>query len=141
MSRTFRLAGLLRLRRLEEERAAAMLGAANAATRRAEAREIALTSLMASTPLPAYGDEVVWLSAIAARSALVALVEEARVAREVAARRGEIAGAEWAAARTRVATLDKLAERHEAEVRAEDERAEQLLLDEAAIRIHAKEDA
>ncbi len=64
---------------------------------------------------------------------------EAAVAAQVVARRGEIAAAEWTAARTTVATLDKLAERHEVLVRAEDERVEQLVLDEAASRRHQED--
>ena len=56
------------------------------------------------------------------------------VAVDVAVRRGEIAAEDWTAARTRVAMFDKLAERHEALVRAEEDRTEQQLLDEVASR-------
>lgn len=134
MDQSFRLAGLLRLRRLEEERAAAGLAAANAATREAEDERDELTTVMAGTIFPRHTDENAWRSAVAARASLTALVGEAAVAVDVAVRRGEIAAEDWTAARTRVAMLDKLAERHEALVRAEEDRAEQQLLDEVASR-------
>lgn len=134
MERSFRLAGLLRLRRLQEERAAAGLAAANAATREAESEHDELTTAMAGTIFPRHTDEYAWRSAVAARASLTSLVGEARVAVDVAVRRGEIAAEDWAAARARVAMLDKLAERHEALARAEEDRAEQLLLDEVASR-------
>ncbi len=134
MDQTFRLAGLLRLRRLQEERAAAGLAAANAATREAEDERDELTTLMAGTIFPRHTDENAWRCAVAARASLTALVGEATVAVDVAVRRGEIAAEDWTAARTRVAMLDKLAERHEALVRSEEDRTEQQLLDEVASR-------
>lgn len=134
MERTFRLAGLLRLRRLEEERAAAALATANVQTRQAEADRDDLVNVMAGTIFPHHADEGLWRTAVAARASLTALVGEAEVLAEVAARRGELAAEDWSAARARVSMLDKLAERHDALVRAADDRAEQQLLDEAAAR-------
>lgn len=139
MERTFRLAGLLRLRRLEEERAAAALAAANAEARRAEATRDERVNVMAGTVFPRHADEGLWRTAVAARASLTALVGEAEVLAEVAARRGELATQDWSAARSRVSMLDKLAERHEASVRAEDNRVEQQLLDEAAARRREEE--
>lgn len=140
MERQFRLAGLLRLRRLEEERAAAELAVANAQKRAAERRRDELSTLMGGSSMPARSGAPEWQAAVAARAALTGMVDEADIAVAVAVRRGEIVAAEWTGARTRVAMIDKLAERHEALVRAEDERAEQLLLDEAASRRRAEED-
>jgi flagellar FliJ protein len=134
MERSFRLAGLLRLRRLEEERSAAKLAAANGAIHEAEEQRDDLTSAMAGTIFPRHVDEDTWRCAVAARASLTALVGEATVAVDVAVRRGELAAADWTAARARVSMLDKLADRHDVLVRAEDDKAEQLLLDEAASR-------
>jgi flagellar FliJ protein len=140
MQRQFRLAGLLRLRRLEEERAAAQLAVANAETRTAERRRDDLTTLMGNAALPLRAGEPGWQAAVAARAALTGMVDEATVAVDVAVRRGELVAADWTGARARVAMLDKLAERHDALVRAEDDRAEQLLLDEAASRRRTEDD-
>jgi flagellar FliJ protein len=139
MERAFRLSGLLRLRRLEEERAASALATANSATRAAASRRDGLADVMAGTIFPRHADEGLWRTAVAARASLTALVGEAEVLAEVAARRGELAAADWTAARTRVSMLDKLAERHTALVRAEDDRTEQQLLDEAAARRRKEE--
>jgi len=140
MQRQFPLAGLARLRKLQEERAAADLALANAVARAAENRREGLATLMGRASMPARAGELEWQAAIAARAALTGLVDEATIAVDVAVRRGEIAAAQWTGARTRVAMLDKLAERHEGLVRAEDDRVEQLLLDEVASRRRTEED-
>jgi flagellar FliJ protein len=139
MSNPFRLSGLLRLRKLQEEQAAAVLARANADTARATERHREARNLMAGTFFPAHGDQHVWRAAVADRAAITSLASDAAVAVQVVARRAEIATAEWAAAKTTVATLDKLAERHEVLVKAEDEHAEQLVLDEAASRRHQED--
>ncbi|WP_372594390.1 flagellar FliJ family protein [Actinotalea sp.] len=136
MTRDFRLSGLLRLRRLQEEQAAAALSEANSRTAHAHEEHQAFRAVMSSTLFPTHGDPNEWRAAVADRAAMSAIVGEAAIAVQVTARRAEIAAAEWTAARTTVATLDKLADRHEVLVRAEDERAEQLVLDEAASRRH-----
>ena len=139
MSRVFRLTGLLRLRALQETQAAAALARANADTARAVELHREVRTVMAGTLFPAHGDANVWRAAVADRAAMASLVTEATVAAQVVARRSEIAAAEWAAAKTSVATLEKLAERHEVLVRADDEHAEQLVLDEAASRRHQED--
>ncbi len=126
----FRLAGLLRLRRLEEERAAAALAVANA--ERSEARRrrdddverIALSTL----------DQHDFTVAVAGRAALFGMYAESTAYLALAVERAEQAGAEWSGARTAVRMIDKLAERHTAAEQVEELRAEQLLLDETAIR-------
>jgi flagellar FliJ protein len=140
MDRRFRLAGLLRLRTLQEEQAAATLAVANAATARARDDRDAADSYLAGHAFPTYADPAMWQASLAARVSLAGLVEEAGATLAVAERRAEIATADWSAARTQVATVDKLAERHAAAVQAEDERAEQLHLDEVAGRRWTKED-
>ncbi len=139
MNRAFRLGGLLRLRQLQEEQAAAVLARANADRTRAVERHQQTRNIMAGTTFPEHGDENVWRAAVADRAAMASLVTEAAIATQVAARRAEIVAAEWAAAKTSVATLDKLAERHDVLVKAEEEHSEQLVLDEAASRRHQED--
>ncbi len=139
MNRTFRLAGLLRLRRLEEERAAAALATANSVTRAEEAHREELTMRLSGASFPRRADESQWLAAAAGRASLAGLVLEAETAVAVAARRAEIASDDWMSARGRVAMLDKLADRHALAVRLAEDAAEQALLDEVAVR-RRKED-
>ena len=166
MERAFRLAGLLHLRRLQEEAAAARLAEANRALHVAEEDRDALAVAMAATAFPSQADVTAWQAAAATRASLASLVDEAAVVAEVALRRGRATPprraaaptpvprrvqpppappppaprAGWTATRTRVAMLDKLDERHRAIVRAEDDRIEQQLLDEAAARRRRQED-
>ena len=127
---TFRLAGLLRLRRLEEERAASALAQENA--RRAEARRARDENAerLAGTHL----DENDFTVAVAGRAALFGLYAESTAYLALATERAERAGVERSGARTAVRMIDKLAERHAAGEQTEELRAEQLLLDETAIR-------
>jgi flagellar FliJ protein len=126
----FRLDGLLRLRRLEEDRAAADLARANAERRRAEERRDATADAIGSSAL----DRADFAAAVAGRAALFGLYAESVAYLASATERAEQAGAEWTDARRTVRMLDKLAERHEAAEAAAELRAEQLLLDEAALR-------
>lgn len=127
---TFRLAGLLRLRQLEEERAAAALAVANA--QRAEARRSRDENAerLTSTSL----DQHDFTIAVAGRAALFGLYAESTAYLALVSERAEAAGVEWSGRRTAVRMIDKLAERHAATEETEALRAEQLLLDETAIR-------
>lgn len=135
MTPGFPLAGLLRLRRLQEEQAAAELARAHAARRAAQLRREATEDLLAGTAMPHRGSEMDWRAAVAARAALTGLVGEATLATRALDDGVGDAHRAWSAARTVTTTLDKLAERHEAAARAEAERLEQLVLDEAAARL------
>lgn len=126
----FRLTGLLRLRRLEEERAAAVLARANAERAAARARRDEHRDRLATTSL----DEQDFTVAVAGRAALFGLYAESTAYLALASERAEHAGVEWSGARTAVRMIDKLAERHAAAEETEALRAEQLLLDETAIR-------
>ena len=136
MAGPFRLAGLLRLRRLQQDEAAAELARTHAQRRAAEKRRDETADMLAGTTLPRHGDDLSWQAAIAARAALTGLAGEANAA--VAAIDSLLARAtdDWSAARTRATTLTKLEGRHGLEVRAEEDRAEQAVLDEAAARGH-----
>ena len=126
----FRLTGLLRLRRLEEERAAAALAQANAERAAARRRRDEHAQDLASTSL----DEHDFAVAVAGRAALFGLYAESTAYLALMSERADRAGAEWSGARTAVRMIDKLADRHAATEEAEALRAEQLLLDETAIR-------
>lgn len=126
----FRLTGLLRLRRLEEERAAAVLAQANAERTQARRRRDEDVDRLTTTSL----DERDFTIAVAGRAALFGLYAESTAYLALATERAERAGIEWSGARTAVRMIDKLAERHAATEETEQLRAEQLLLDETAIR-------
>ncbi|WP_024286292.1 flagellar export protein FliJ [Cellulomonas sp. KRMCY2] len=136
MAHPFRLAGLLRLRRLQEDEAAAELARTHAQRRAAEKRRDDTAEMLAGTTLPRHGDELTWQAAIAGRAALTGLVGEATATVAAINARVQAATDEWSAARTRATTLTKLEERHGLEVHAEEDRAEQAVLDEAAARGH-----
>lgn len=127
---TFRLAGLLRLRRLEEERAAATLAQANAERSAAHDRRDEHVERIAQSTL----DREDFTVAVAGRAALFGMYAESTAYLALAVERAERAGVEWSGTRTAVRMIDKLAERHAATEQAEELRAEQLLLDETAIR-------
>lgn len=137
MSRAFRLAGLLRLRALAEEQAAAQRATSargrDAAVARAAATEAALGSAVFPPGADARGVQAV----VASRLALSALLVDRRAQVLVAQDEVDAADAAWSAARTQTRTLEKLQEKHETAVRAEEQRAEQVVLDEVAGRRRA----
>jgi flagellar protein FliJ len=138
----FSLAGLLRLRRLREDQAAAEVGRA-----RSRASEIAAERHQLIGTLSDHGHEARDVRGIAAISAaraststMLADLEALHVAQaEVLAR----AEAEHRATRRATLSVEKLEERHDAESRAEELRGEQAALDEIAgrPRPHAGEPA
>lgn len=132
MSRAFRLAGLLRLRALAEEQAAAQRATSvrgrDAAAARAAATQTALGSAVFPEGTDARGVQAV----VASRLALSALLVDRRAQVLVAQDEVDAADAAWSAARTQTRTLEKLQEKHEAAVRVAEQRAEQIVLDEVA---------
>ncbi len=130
----FRLAGLLRLRRSQEEIAAAELARANAERQAARRRRLETEALLHGSTLPDRSDENAWRLAVASRAALGSLVAEHTLALAAAAAHVDARTQEWGAARVRMTTLEKLSDRHDVEVRAEEERLEQIVLDETATR-------
>lgn len=132
MSRAFRLAGLLRLRSIAEEQAAATLAdrtrGRDAAAARSRATEDALGGAQFGADMDSLGMQAV----VASRLALSALLVDHRGRVGQAQDEVDVADAAWAAARTRTRTLEKLQDKHEAAVRVEEQRAEQIVLDEIA---------
>ncbi|QZN86141.1 flagellar export protein FliJ [Cellulomonas sp. C5510] len=132
MSRAFRLAGLLRLRTLAEEQAAARLGDATRSRDAAAARRDATQAALGDARFPSGTDALGMRAVVASRMALSALLVDQRAAATAAQDVVEAADTAWSQARTRTRTLEKLQEKHEETVRVEDQRAEQVVLDEVA---------
>jgi len=133
----FSLAGLLRLRRLREDQAAAEVGRA-----RSRASELAADRHQLIDSLSDHGHEARDVRGIAAISAaraststMLADLEGLRRTQEEIVARAE---AEHRAARRATLSVEKLEERHEVEARAEELRTEQALLDEVAGQARAR---
>ncbi|MGW9403956.1 flagellar FliJ family protein [Arthrobacter sp. NPDC055585] len=131
MGRDFPLAGLLRLRRLQQDSAAGSLAAANAALRRStEARSEAYDSL-AATPLEA-ADAATLNAIAAARASSRSMLADLLAAEELKGAAVNTAQAEFQAARARSVGLEKLETKHSDAVAVQDLRTEQNVLDELA---------
>lgn len=139
MPRRFPLAGLLRLRHTEQDRAAAMLAAANDRLRdAADARVAARRSLADRADAQPIEDAATLSAVAAARAATRGMLEELDAV--VQSRRTEADAAQEAyrAARRAALGLEKLEEHHTAAVVAEELRTEQNALDEIAARNRAE---
>jgi hypothetical protein len=130
----FRLAGLLRLRQLQEENVRAELARTRAQELQRRRAEHRVRAALGETAVDVTSAETVQ-SIAAARASTSSMLGEldALLAGDVAA----VAEAEAAHAAARAATIqiEKLEERHAARTRAEGLRAEQLGLDEHAARV------
>ncbi|MET0934133.1 MAG: flagellar export protein FliJ [Mycetocola sp.] len=133
MTRTFSLAGLLRLRRIREDQAAGGLAAANA-----RVRENAERTAQVRSSLGEAGTEVSNTAALNAVStarastrSMLAELNALAVLRQTAA---DESAAEFAAARSQSVRIEKLALRHGERVAQQDLHAEQIVLDEIASR-------
>ncbi|GEO34479.1 flagellar FliJ family protein [Cellulomonas aerilata] len=134
MERAFRLAGLLRLRELQEDQAAARLAASHAALRAAEQRRRDTLASLVGHTVPETAGSREWRLALTGRAALAHLVADAGVAVADAGYRVGEDTADWSAARGRSVGLEKLRDKHREAVAVEDGRAEQIALDEIASR-------
>lgn len=139
MTRPYRLAGLLRLRKLEEDQAAADLAVANAARRAALARQADSDGHLANHDFDPTTQLSAWRSAVAIRASLRSLAVESAAAASLAATEVDQREMAWADARRRAVPLEKLAERHEEAEKVEDLRLEQIALDEIASRGRARD--
>ncbi|PFG32235.1 flagellar export protein FliJ [Sanguibacter antarcticus] len=128
----FRLAGLMRFRKLQEDQAAADLASANASRRRAEARRAQATRELTIHEFQTDLGVAVFHASVASRAALRSFATETSVAVEVAATEVQQRELAWTDARKRSVPLEKLAERHIERENVEDLRVEQLALDEIA---------
>ena len=129
MTRQFSLAGLLRLRQLEQDQAAARFGAANARLRGLAVREEA--ALADGDRIASDVDSSAALRAVAAaRASSMSMLADLRTLGEIAQSERDEAQLEFAAARARTIGLEKLEARHAEAVAAAELGAEQAVLDE-----------
>ncbi|WAP51668.1 flagellar FliJ family protein [Arthrobacter sp. ATA002] len=131
MNRTFPLAGLLRLRRLQEEAAAGKLAAANARVRETSAEHAGVYQALTESPLAAT-DSATLHAVSAARASSRAMLADLAALGSRHAAEAAAAQAAFSAARAESVGLEKLEARHAGVVAAEDLRAEQTVLDELA---------
>ncbi len=132
MSRGFRLAGLLRIRRLAEDQAVGELAAARRLERAAEDRRRRTEDALGDAAFPAESDPRAFHAVVAARAALGGLLAEQRTVSDAAADAVRAREADWSVARRETRTLEKLEEHHDVRVRAAEEHAEQQVVDEIA---------
>jgi len=131
MGKVFPLAGLLRLRRLQQEQAAAELAAANARLRAASARRTrAREALELSTS--AVHDSATLGALAAARASSRSMLADLDALRGRYESEAGASERDYNAARLTALPLEKLESRHDEEARAEELRAEQSVLDELA---------
>ncbi|MEQ4520866.1 flagellar FliJ family protein [Pseudarthrobacter sp. B907] len=129
MSRQFSLAGLLRLRQIQQDQAATGLARARSRSSSVRAREASARRQLTAT------DEEISSSAslravAAARSASHSMLADLQSLARIAETDEAAAREEFIAARTRSVGLEKLQDRHHAEVNTAELRAEQSVLDE-----------
>ncbi len=131
MSRSFPLAGLLRLRHAQQDEAGSALASANARLAEATARRARTAAVLTGEPV-AITDSATLFAVSAARASTRGMLAELDAM--AASRRAEADSAQAAfnAARTRSIGLEKLEVKHIERVLTEDARAEQLVLDEVA---------
>jgi len=129
MSRQFSLAGLLRLRQIQQDQAASGLARARSRSTSARAREASARRQLADTD-PDIVSSASMRAVAAARSASHSMLADLQTLSRVAEADETAAREEFIAARTRSVGLEKLAARHHAEVTSEELRAEQSALDE-----------
>ena len=139
MTREFSLAGLLRVREIQERAAAQRLSRAVIDARHTEARDRHLRSALAGEGTDAV--DVRSLAALAAaRSAGRSMLAELSALAEVQSQSVDEARAEHAEARRAMRGLDRLADAHAVRERTDELRVEQAELDEIASRSRAEGD-
>ena len=129
----FALAGLLRVRTLEEKQAAAELAESDRALDAVESRRARTRASLAGVA-PGAVDAASLSAIVAARASAAILLGELSAMHERAAQETDGLRAAHHQARTRSLALEKLQTRHEKAEIAGDLRAEQAALDEIALR-------
>lgn len=131
MARTFPLAGLLGLRRLEENQAASALSAANNRAGAVHARRGAALRDLGSSP-SAVADATALRMAAFARATSRSMLSDLAALSALAETDAAQAQEDFQAARARTVGLEKLEEKHAAAALVDDLRTEQIVLDEIA---------
>jgi flagellar FliJ protein len=132
VSRPFRLAGLLRLRAISEDQAAAELARRTRQRDAAERARRHTQDALGDAIVPDGTDALGLKAVIASRMALSGLLVQHGETVACAQVEVEQADQEWARARSATRTLEKLEERHTEAERAAEQHAEQAVLDEIA---------
>jgi flagellar FliJ protein len=133
MARLFSLAGLLRLRKLQEDQAAAEVSIARARAAEVASRQKYAENSLASRNMPSVDSESMRWTA-AARASTASTLAELDALETEWALRTEDARARHDAARGNALGLEKLEARHNDAVTSEALRAEQAALDEISAR-------
>ena len=133
MSNIFSLEGLLRLRKLQKDQAAATVShtrsrASEIAARQRETR----AELVAMVNPDGSSEGMSWVAA--ARSSTASTLAELDALESEWQLRMEDARKKYAAAKTEAASLEKLEERHAEATQAEENRTEQITIDEISAR-------
>lgn len=132
MSRPFRLAGLLRLRTLAQDEAAAELARRTRVRNEAERVRRGTQDALAGASVPDGADALGLQAVIASRMALSGLLAQRQEVVVQADAEVLEADQQWAQARQATRTLEKLEERHTEAERTAEQKAEQAVLDEIA---------
>ena len=141
MAQGFALAGLLRVRGIAEDKAAGALAAAHREENQARERAAETARMLGQAGAVAPADTAAFQAAIAARMALSGLLTEAKAGVAVAAEHTALRTGEWSVARQATRAVERLAEHHDAQVRAEEAHAEQVVLDEVGVQQHRQRTA
>jgi flagellar protein FliJ len=131
MARNFPLAGLLGLRRLEEDQAASALSAANRRHAALQARHGAVLRDLETSPVDVASAAALRAAAIARASSRSMLTDLSALTAVSEADAVQAQG-DFQQARAATVGLEKLEDKHASRLAVEDLRAEQLVLDEIA---------
>lgn len=134
-NRTFPLAGLLRLRSIEQDQAAASLSAANTRSRDLKDRTSAARQGLGAHSVDITDSRALHMAAIA-RASSASMLADLVALETVATEEAAAAQASFLSARSRTVGLEKLSARHTARVEAADQATEQTALDEISSAAH-----
>jgi len=131
MARDFRLAGLLRLRQVQQDQAASDLASANSRARESAARQNRARAALGGVGAEATSSSVLYAIA-AARSSSRSMLSELEAVETLDQERVRQAADAYAQARARSLGLEKLEARHAETQNAADLAAQQAAIDEIA---------
>ena len=131
MARDFRLAGLLRLRQVQQDQAASDLASANSRARESAARQNRARAALGGVGAEATSSSVLYAIA-AARSSSRSMLSELEAVETLDRERVRQAADAYAQARARSLGLEKLEARHTETQNAADLAAQQAAIDEIA---------
>ncbi|HEX9089663.1 MAG TPA: flagellar export protein FliJ [Arthrobacter sp.] len=134
-ARTFSLAGLLRLRGIEQDQASAVLSAANGRSRAIHARTNAARLELEDCDVDVSSTKALHMASLA-RASSRSMLADLMALDTVQAAETAAAQAAFLAARGRTVGLEKLELKHDARVTAEDLATEQTALDEISAGAH-----